>query len=826
MTDAPTKGKRQTSPRRTQRVIEPKPKVKTKPPLTQAPLVVTRQFGLTPLPRCPTCNALGLIRKRAQDKPELICPVCQLPLSNDPSLLPTDLFQNFAKLVNVLIRRGLHRPSQWFRQESLTAVKRFHDQLKTDPQVDKVFKEGKLHNRLRRCAAQYAYFSIREYKQRKAVIQVLGQVLVKQLTTDQQECLLTNPKFPTKDLVRTSRQALFRALGDSVPLDSVYLGNMLRHARNLVYQMLLAQDAPLRRLKESTVPEEPLQIRDVLAQWLWEDFPALAKSFARGLSRLLTQRVKKLVAGQGPLWRKGTFDEVINQIYAFSGQKVVSAQGALLLTENGWQKARKAWRDHLVQTLLTTPAFFLFEQVLTCVAQTPRTPTKQTFQWLLHKSFPRFWYKGNLGEDWAAFLIYHLTAKHWTRYLTNLTPIVRQIFLSLCQELAQAPEPWLKRPVFQSQAIPLGLDDNYVYQLGVESDPLNSEEQTNRNGQICVRLTYAPRQTCEFQLNTPQRFFTLQDQAYRPQKPILLKRTAGGAIVLALPFLHETGASTIDQGVPAPDPPEMALNVDLGLKTFATCSITQGLVPLQINPRTLSAEDWQTCFEGCRIEDFEIARFFLDKAHLGGKAAGWFTRAPSKMPPSSSSLLNFKRRLTNLQAQAQKLKSKLDRYRNAHRPQYRHHKVYARLRRDWKRVWKKIRNIHEELTRQLATRLVHLALHYKVPTIRFEDLKWAQHGRKEQVGTWLATWQVHWFHGQIIRRTKELCARYGIRVDLVYAVGTSQRCSSCGHQGIRKGKLFRCPQCGRQLDSDLNAARNIAYAPLSPVAIRDWGEPP
>ncbi|MHA2369957.1 MAG: hypothetical protein ACXADX_14150 [Candidatus Hodarchaeales archaeon] len=84
MTEAPTKGraKRKTSPRRKQRIVEPKPKTKTNPLLTQAPLVVTRQFGLTPLPRCPTCKALGLIRKREQDKPEIICPVCQLPLSN------------------------------------------------------------------------------------------------------------------------------------------------------------------------------------------------------------------------------------------------------------------------------------------------------------------------------------------------------------------------------------------------------------------------------------------------------------------------------------------------------------------------------------------------------------------------------------------------------------------------------------------------------------------------------------------------------------------------------------------------------------------------
>ena len=62
-----------------------------------------------------------------------------------------------------------------------------------------------------------------------------------------------------------------------------------------------------------------------------------------------------------------------------------------------------------------------------------------------------------------------------------------------------------------------------------------------------------------------------------------------------------------------------------------------------------------------------------------------------------------------------------------------------------------------------------------------------------------------------------MAVRNGISVEMVDAAYTSKTCSRCGERGIRKGKVFRCPACGLQLDSDLNAARNIATAKQSPA---------
>ena len=148
---------------------------------------------------------------------------------------------------------------------------------------------------------------------------------------------------------------------------------------------------------------------------------------------------------------------------------------------------------------------------------------------------------------------------------------------------------------------------------------------------------------------------------------------------------------------------------------------------------------------------------------------------------------------------------------------------YQRLRREWKRVWRKIKNLHLELARQLATRVIAACQHHEVNVLRLEDLSWAKHSGKNEVGYFLATWQVHWFFAKVQALLVPMVERNGIQVEWVNAKNTSQRCSRCGKLGTRMNKIFKCPQCGLELDSDLNAARNIQVAPLSPAAIRGRG---
>ena len=49
----------------------------------------------------------------------------------------------------------------------------------------------------------------------------------------------------------------------------------------------------------------------------------------------------------------------------------------------------------------------------------------------------------------------------------------------------------------------------------------------------------------------------------------------------------------------------------------------------------------------------------------------------------------------------------------------------------------------------------------------------------------------------------------GILVLKVNEAYTSQTCNRCGNRGLRVGGLFRCPNCGLNLNADWNGARNI-----------------
>jgi len=94
------------------------------------------------------------------------------------------------------------------------------------------------------------------------------------------------------------------------------------------------------------------------------------------------------------------------------------------------------------------------------------------------------------------------------------------------------------------------------------------------------------------------------------------------------------------------------------------------------------------------------------------------------------------------------------------------------------------------MARQVATRIVAACVHHGVDLLRFEDLSWSSHASKRESGSWLASWQVHWFFSQVQERATLLARIAGIAVELVDARGTSKRCSACGAAGVREGKRF------------------------------------
>lgn len=81
--------------------------------------------------------------------------------------------------------------------------------------------------------------------------------------------------------------------------------------------------------------------------------------------------------------------------------------------------------------------------------------------------------------------------------------------------------------------------------------------------------------------------------------------------------------------------------------------------------------------------------------------------------------------------------------------------------------------------------------------------------------------KLHRFPHYSFRRMLEYkCKERGIKYIEVDEAYTSQRCSRCGEKGKRNKGEFECPNCGLEIDSDVNGARNIASRALGKSEIR------
>lgn len=65
-----------------------------------------------------------------------------------------------------------------------------------------------------------------------------------------------------------------------------------------------------------------------------------------------------------------------------------------------------------------------------------------------------------------------------------------------------------------------------------------------------------------------------------------------------------------------------------------------------------------------------------------------------------------------------------------------------------------------------------------------------------------------WVKGYIQERLEYIASLRQIKIEKINPAYTSQICHKCGQFGIRKNKVFTCPDCG-EIDADINAAHNI-----------------
>lgn len=136
-------------------------------------------------------------------------------------------------------------------------------------------------------------------------------------------------------------------------------------------------------------------------------------------------------------------------------------------------------------------------------------------------------------------------------------------------------------------------------------------------------------------------------------------------------------------------------------------------------------------------------------------------------------------------------------------------KRYEKIVKELNSVREYEKNFMETLNKQIATKLIDIAVKEKVKTIVLEDLSLSN---EEKNSLAFPKWNYYQLQSFIENKAQE----NGIQVKKINPAYTSQRCPSCGFIAFYKEMVrpkrekFTCPVCGFSSNADYVASLNIA----------------
>ena len=127
------------------------------------------------------------------------------------------------------------------------------------------------------------------------------------------------------------------------------------------------------------------------------------------------------------------------------------------------------------------------------------------------------------------------------------------------------------------------------------------------------------------------------------------------------------------------------------------------------------------------------------------------------------------------------------------------------------KLWNKIKNLRKWIAHNVSKQIVEIAKKWNAKIV-LENLKSLRPSKKNK--NYLNKIIREILKGMIRNFTQYKADWEGFPIVLINPKNTSKRCFFCGfiNEDLKDEEVFKCHNCGKEIDRDINASLNIAYA--------------
>ncbi len=676
------------------------------------------------------------------------------------------------------------------------------------------FQSIELKERAKQCAFYDAYLVVREFVKRTENLKIIIGELLDKFKQDDVFTLsfLRGKRFSSKDL-KGMRQALGQdCFGKRQSLSVFFLNNFILQLRNLflILNDFKSKDLvsdiyltnPLQRLvrerfnslrfdesvlekvatgfcrtkKKKEIAILPSELPEYIVDGYFRKIQWLTTQKARQILSLRKKIEKEAATIKSNVYKIGRYSKslqnLVNFISLFMGNLEFSS-------EKEFKRKRKLILDGLKKGILEELIHLDLKQLITKAYQKELLDLQQNpNQYVLKRIFKPNFGRIKIAEiNYDSFLQYFETILQYKIRVLLKEYFISKRLISLMSDQFQEP----KLAIYNLVKIP----EHKTLSLSIMNRDMYKEDLSNNK----IKLGLIAHQFQTFNIrDKKERIKTLKENNFEPGLPTIMLKNR--KLLLNLPFNKLKKESSKPSQVCGN--PDIEMGIDLGLKHFAVLSI------------------WD------KRQNKELARYFLGPRQLfdmNFNLDDGELYYQEKVRKNINHLSNVKLKLIRLRQQIMFLQKKKNDYEQRlllrDITNYRTKLKWNKTRRSLSLCWDRLTRINLQIVNCLNNYIIKIASFWKVSAIKVEDLRWATHSKKRDIGKFMAFWQTHWFYSQIQSAVKLQCDLNSISFQKVPAKDTSRRCSFCGKNGSRIGKQISCQHCGLELDSDLNASRNI-----------------